>query len=174
MNGVTPTNLPDWFAGIGAHIPKTVYGSPFSCNVSSISPVVAESIGNGIARMLNNPGTMMSIHQLCGNALQCEPSSVFEAREPYFMLEIIGFSTDPALQQEAEKWAAGIAEDLVKVVPNNLLPTQYISVFNSIAQASSPTEWVEKTYGTKVDTLKSLKAEFDPENLFALTVPTLR
>ncbi|CAI7647239.1 unnamed protein product [Penicillium pancosmium] len=116
---------------------------------------------------------MMSIHQLRGKSTKCQVASVFEARDPHFMLEILGFSNEASMQSEAEAWAAGVAEDVLQASPGNVLPTSYVSLYNSHLQANSSEEYLDKTYGSRIEVLKILKSRFDPENVFGLTVPSL-
>lgn len=173
VNAIVPTTIPEILANTGAHVPPRVYGSALTHNVSLISSETAEAIGRGIAKLPNNPGTMMSIHQLRGKSTKSQVASVFEARDPHFMLEILGFSNEASMQFEAEAWAAGVAEDVLRASPGNVLPTGYISLYNSHFQANSSEEYLEKTYGSRIEVLKILKSRFDPENVFGLTVPTL-
>lgn len=174
MNAIVPTTLPEVLASTGAHVPSRVYGSALTHNVTIISSEIAEAIGRGITKLPNNPGTMMSIHQLRGQAIKSRVASVFEARDSHFMLEILGFSNEAGMQSEAEAWATGLAEDILQASPDTVLATGYISLYNSLLQANSPAEYLEKTYGSKVEALKILKLRFDPENVFGLTVPTLK
>jgi hypothetical protein len=174
MNAIAPTTVPEILANTGAHVPSRVYGSAFTHNVSIISSETAEAIGRGIAKLPKDPGTMISIHQLRGKSTKSHVASVFDARDPHFMLEILGFSKEAVLRSEAEAWAAGVAEDVSQASHHNVLPTGYISLYNSLLQADSPAAYLEKTYGSKVKVLKILKSRFDPENVFQLTVPTLK
>lgn len=166
MNAIAPTTVPEILANTGAHVPSRVYGSAFTHNVSIISSETAEAIGRGIAKLPKDPGTIISIHQLRGKSTKSHVASVFDARDPHFMLEILGFSK--------EAWAAGVAEDVSQASQHNVLPTGYISLYNSLLQADSPAAYLEKTYGSKVKVLKILKSRFDPENVFQLTVPPLK
>lgn len=174
MNAIVETTIPEILANTGAHVPSRVFGSALTHNVTMISSEIAGAIGRGIAKLPNNPGTMMSIHQLRGMSTKPQVASVFESRDPHFMLEILGFSNEATMQSEAEAWAVGMAKDVLQASPGDTLPTGYISLYNSQLQVSSPDELLEKTYGSKVKVLKILKSKFDPENVFGLTVPTLK
>lgn len=89
------------------------------------------------------------------------------------MLELLGFVTGDDLEP-SRQWALQAAEEIQQAEPSNVLPTAYISVYNSGIQANSPSEALEKTYGDKAQVLKDLKAKFDPEGVFALTVPAFK
>lgn len=119
---------------------------------------------------------MFSLHQVRGpSAKEQAHTSVFTPREPHFMLEILGYSatSDDQTQSLAEDWGKRFSDDVERAASASgvLLPTSYVSIYNS-ARASSTTEWVQKVYGDKAEELRTLKASFDPENLFKLTVPS--
>jgi hypothetical protein len=173
MSTVAPTTVPEWFAGNGRMIPETVYGSGnFTHSVHSISPTVAGVIGKRLRDMPQNPGSMLSIHQLRGPSTKPEDRpSVFAAREPHFMLEILGYSTVEEQAAEAEAWAEGIYDEIAAVEPGSLLATPYISLFKTRGKKAD--EVLEKIYGPMATVVKDLKNSFDRDNVFSLTVPML-
>lgn len=174
VNRVGPTTIPEWFVANGAMIPPSIAGTGFSHNIRRILPPVAEAIGRNLATMPADRGAMVSIHQLRGpSAGPQDHPSVFATREPHYMLELLGFSTSGD-EEVARQWALQTAEEIQQADPDNVLPTAYISVYNSAIQAKSASEALEKTYGPKAQVLKDLKAMFDPDNVFALTVPALK
>lgn len=174
VNMVAPITIPEWFVANGAIVPPSLAGSGFSHNVRRISPLVAETVGRNLALMPTDQGAMVSIHQLRGpSAGPQSHSSVFATREPHYMLELLGFVTSGD-QEVSRQWALGTTEEIEQADPGSVLPTAYVSVYNSAIQAKSPTEALEKTYGNKAHALKDLKAKFDPEGVFALTVPALK
>ncbi|KAJ5368900.1 D-lactate dehydrogenase [Penicillium cataractarum] len=174
VNMVAPTTMPEWFVANGAMIPSSLAGSGFSHNVRRMSPLIAETIGPNLAIMPSDPGCMVSIHQLRGpSAGPQDHPSVFATREPHYMLELLGFATSGD-QEVSKQWALQTTEEIERADPENLLPTSYISVYNSTIQAKSSAEALEKTYGPNAEVLKDLKAKVDPEGVFALTVPALK
>jgi hypothetical protein len=173
MNTVAVTTIPDWFAGSRALTPESVYGSCFTRNVKAITPGVAEAIGRSFARMPNDPGAMLSIHQLRGPSAEKQShASVFVTREPHYMFELLGFSTTESLTEESRDWAARLYEDILHADSENVLPTAYVSLCNEV-QAPSPKDLLVTSYGSKAEVVRELKKKFDPENLFRLTVPVL-
>lgn len=173
-NMVTPTTVPEWCVANAATIPPNLAGSAFSHSVRRISPSIAEAMGRNLARMPADPGAMVSIHQLRGpSAGPQNHASVFASREPHYMLELLGYTTggDP---EESSQWAFTTAEEIKLADPETVLPTAYVSLYNSGIQAKSATELLEKTYGSKAAVLRDLKAKFDPEEVFSLTVPALK
>ncbi|KAI2896303.1 hypothetical protein CBS76997_8052 [Aspergillus niger] len=175
VNTVASTNIPEWFSGNEPLVPLAASGSAYTHSVSRVSPAIAKTIGQSLACMPSDPGTMMSIHQLRGPSTepQGHSSSVFAVREPHYMLEFLGFTVQKSLQEESEKWAAQIAEDTRLADRTYVLPWAYVSLYNATAQANSSAEALRKTYGSKVELVKALKAKFDPANVFRLTVPVL-
>ncbi|KAJ5775380.1 uncharacterized protein N7511_000391 [Penicillium nucicola] len=125
MNTVAPMTMAEWFAGNQRMIPETVFGfGTFTHSVHSISPALAGVIGRHLRDMPDNPGCMLSIHQLRGPSAQPPGQpSVFAAREPHFMLEILGFSITEEQKFEGESWAEGAFREIETVEPENLLAT---------------------------------------------------
>lgn len=173
VNMVGPTTIPEWFVANGAMIPPTIAGTGFSHNVRRIPPPVAEAIGRNLAIMPADRGAMVSIHQLRGpSAGPQDHPSVFATREPHYMLELLGFSTSGD-EEESRQWALQTADATQQADPDNVLSTAYISVYNSALQAKSTSDALKKTYGPKAQVLRDLKATFDPDSVFSLTVPAL-
>ncbi|GIK05929.1 hypothetical protein Aspvir_010044 [Aspergillus viridinutans] len=61
-NTVAETTIPSLLASTGALVPSTAYGAPSTHSIRSITPAVAETIGQYLATMPSDPGTMLSIH----------------------------------------------------------------------------------------------------------------
>ncbi|KAJ5081110.1 D-lactate dehydrogenase [Penicillium angulare] len=174
-NTVAPTNVPEWFSGNGALVPPVVSGSAYTHNISRVSPAIAETIGRSLASMPADPGTMVSIHQLRGPSTEQQVhSSLFAAREPHYMLEFLGFATQKNVREISERWAAEMTENTKQAGLEYLLPSAYVSLYNSGVQAKSSADLLDTIYGSKVETLKGLKAKFDSQDVFSLAVPALK
>ncbi|KAL3443135.1 FAD-binding domain-containing protein [Aspergillus insuetus] len=174
MNLVATTTIPEWLAG-SSHLPTGVYGSAWTHNLARIPQNVAEVIGRNIARLPSDPATMLSVHQLRGPSVEGHGSgedSLFATREPHYMLEVLGYATVASAQEEAQKWAAQMAAEIQQADPGNVLPSAYISLYNSV-RGGLPDKVLEKVYGPKADVVRALKAKFDPENVFRLVVPAI-
>ncbi|OJZ80650.1 hypothetical protein ASPFODRAFT_212404 [Aspergillus luchuensis CBS 106.47] len=176
MSTVAPTTIPDWFAGNGALVPESVYGSLQTHNIRRINPVVAEVIGRNVASMPSDPGTMLSIHQLRGQSAGEDASklehSVFATREPHYMLEILGCGTDEQNAGTSEEWAVKTAKEVAQVDEGNVVSTAYVSLMRLASM--KPDEAVKKAFGTNAEVVRELKERFDPENVFALALPPLK
>ncbi|GIC87658.1 FAD-binding oxidoreductase [Aspergillus udagawae] len=172
-NTVAETTILSLLASTDALVPSTTYGAPRTHSIRRITPAVAETIGQYLATMPSDPGTMFSIHQLRGpSATQQKHLNVFAAREPHYMLEILGYAAEETLSAEAMEWAVQMARGIERVDPGNVLPTAYISLYNTAAAASSD-EVLRRVYGDKAGVVRDLKRGFDPGNVFRLTVPSL-
>ncbi|KAJ6024873.1 6-hydroxy-D-nicotine oxidase [Penicillium herquei] len=176
MNMVKQTSIPEWISGAGANVPKLVYGSSWTYNVSSVTPEIAEAIGSNLASIPTDPGAMFSLHQVRGpSAAPQVHESIFQPRKPHFMLEILGYAVTPEKQAESEAWGESFSAELEKAASSSgvLLPTAFVSIYSS-ARSKSTDDWVKKVYGDSAGELRDLKASFDPENLFKFTVPSLQ
>ncbi|KAF4213709.1 hypothetical protein CNMCM5878_010156 [Aspergillus fumigatiaffinis] len=171
-NTVAETTIPSLLASTGALISSIAYGAPGTHSIRSITPAVAETIGEHLDSMPSDPGTMLSIHQLRGpSAMIQKHSTVFAAREPHYMLEFLGYAVDETLSADAMEWAVQMARRIERADPMTILPTAYVSLYNTAAKTSD--EVLRKVYGDKAGVVRDLKRGFDPENVFGLTVPLL-
>ncbi|PKX94981.1 FAD-binding oxidoreductase [Aspergillus novofumigatus IBT 16806] len=127
-NTVSETTIPSLLASTGALIPITAYGAP------------TETVGEYLDSMPPDPGTMFSIHQLRGpSAMTQKHSTVFAAREPHYMLEFLGYAVEETLSADAMEWA--------RADPMTILPTVYVSLYNTAAISSD--ELLRRVYGHK-------------------------
>lgn len=163
MDTVAPTTMPDLMAANAGLIPPTMYGSSYTHNVRHITPGLAQVIADNLAKMPTDLGVMLSVHQLRGPSTQRQQEdSVFAAREPHFMLEILGFATTSEGREESEKWASALA-DQVKwdgEGKGNLLSVAYISL-DRLDETS-----LDRLFGPYVQDVLALKKKFDPKNVF--------
>jgi hypothetical protein len=88
------------------------------------------------------------------------------------MVEILAFATTEEAREESETWAAEMVKSIEAVHEGNILPSVYISLFNS-ARAKSADELLEKVYGEQKGVVRELKRRFDPAGLFRLAVPNI-
>lgn len=171
MNSVAPTTIPEWFDHNAALIPPTVYGSSRTVNLHEITPGISAIFGRHVQRMSSNPGLMFSIHGLRGPSAFPRDNSVFAAREPHYMIEMLGFSTEEEGADEAEEWAASFADDIRKQASENVLSTAYIALS---PVGHDPKAQLSVFYGPHVEEIEALKGRFDPSNVFSLSFPQLK
>lgn len=172
MNTVKAIAIPEWLGATAGLVPSSVYGSSQTHNVRKMSNQVTDIIGRHLQRMPSDPATMFSIHELRGHSAHANNESVFGTREPHFMLEIIGCSTDPENREASLQWALHFWKDLHQVDRDNLLPGAYISL-DPLGQEPGQVG-LSRIYGSNDRELLALKQEFDSENVFDLAVPRLK
>ncbi|EED19921.1 6-hydroxy-D-nicotine oxidase, putative [Talaromyces stipitatus ATCC 10500] len=171
MNTVSETTIPQWYKGIAALVPATAYGSFRTHNLHEIPPEVAECLGHHLAKMPSDPAAMFTIYQSRMSTSTPISDSVFPAREPHFMLEIIGCSTTKEKAPESEQWALDLWSNVSITDKNNFLSAAYISL-EFIEEPPHPAT-LGRLFGSHVDDILATKKRYDPENVFDLTVPRL-
>ncbi|CRG83597.1 hypothetical protein PISL3812_00951 [Talaromyces islandicus] len=170
-NTVELTTIPNWYAGNATLIPPSMYGSFRTHSVREMTQEVTECIGRALENMPKDPGTMLSIHQLRTLSETPASPSVFATRESHFMLEIVGCATKTENAERSEQWAVDVWEDVRKTNANNLLDRTYIS----LAYVDGPLQLdtLTKYFGGHTCNILTTKKNYDPENVFGLTVPRL-
>lgn len=171
MNTVDETTIPKWYTGNAALVPPALYGYSRTHNVKEMTQEVVECIGRGLGKMPADPGTMCSIHQLRNSSENATGHSVFAAREPHFMVEIMGCAITAENVEIAEQWAANIWKDVHNTDSNNILHRTYISL--DCVEGSLELDTLTKYYGVHTRDILTAKKHYDPENVFGLTVPRL-
>ncbi|KAK9364664.1 hypothetical protein V1509DRAFT_635609 [Lipomyces kononenkoae] len=172
MNTVALTTVPDWLAGNGALVPLSVYGSSRTHNLHQMTPDVVEIIGRNLAKMPSDPATMFSIHQLRGPSAAPNNESVFAAREPHFMLEILGYATAEEDRKGSEQWAVDLWSEVQQLDAGNVLPSAYIPL-DFLEEPRQPGA-LSRLFRSHGQEILALKKKYDPENVFDLTVPRLK
>lgn len=166
-NTVVETSVPEWMTGSSALTPPHVYGGDRTVSVRKLTAEVNEIIGRNVAKIPSDAATGFSIHQCRGPSAAPNTGSVFAAREPHFVLEIIASVVNPLSLNASQAWAAAFRKELLQSSRTNLLEETYISLTQP---GDTP---VSKIYGANYGTLLALKREFDPEDVFNLALPNL-
>jgi len=125
-------------------------------------------IARNLERMPATVGAALSIHELRAQSASPQPNSVFTAREPHFVLELIGAVAKLEDAKDAVDWITTFWEEMKKIDPENILESTYISL--------TPPEHLDlsKIYGSNLETIKDLKREYDPENVFNFAIPRIK
>lgn len=171
MNKVSETTIPEWCTGNAGVIPSTMYGSFRTLNLHNLTEEVISSIGRELQKMPSDPGTMFSIHQSRISSSTPHSDSVFVAREPHFMLEIIGCASTEENKEKSEQWAFDLWEDINTTDLGNFLDNTYISLDRMEEQPQLAT--LKRFFGSHLQDIIATKKRYDPENVFDLTVPRL-
>ncbi|EEA27467.1 conserved hypothetical protein [Talaromyces marneffei ATCC 18224] len=167
MNTVAVTSIPNWYDGNAALIPTNMYGQFRTQNLREITPEVAECLGRHLAKMPFDLCTMFSIHQSRISTSTPNSDSVFGAREPHFMLEIIGCATTEEKSAESQQWALDLWKDVSETEKKNFLDSVYISL--DFVEEPPQAGTLNRLFGPHVDEILETKKRYDPENVFDLT-----
>jgi Berberine and berberine like len=164
-NSVTETTIPVWMDDITKFAPKESYGSTCTINLRKLTEEVNIVIGQEIAKMPDDPSTLLVIHQLRGPSEAANADSVFGARAAHYCLEFVATSSDQERTKVAWDWAVGFRDAIRKTNAQNILTATYISL-TPPTEASSPA-----IYGENWDKLVEIKKQYDPKNVFKHALP---
>jgi FAD/FMN-containing dehydrogenase len=89
---------------------------------------------------------------------------VFNARDPHFLVEILPLSSSLEVFEELREWGQRFYDALMKTDPANIYPISYIPL--------TPDERLDLKviYGNRYETLKKVKQQYDPKNVFKHSV----
>jgi hypothetical protein len=166
MSTVQPTNQRDFGSFANSMIPKHTYGTIFTVNFYDLTPEVLEVIGIHGKKQPNNPELLFGIHELRSDAPR-EPNidTVFDNRVPHFLIEIIPLASTPEVFAEGLVWGEAFINALRNTDPTNIVPATYISL-------TPNKELNMKTiYGSRHETFKKIKKQYDPQNVFNNALP---
>lgn len=161
MRTISQITVQEWMAMNKSLVPYGVYGHDTSVSVSRVTDEIAEVIGRNLAEMPSDPSTMFSWHELRGPSTNADEESVFGAREPHYVIELLGTVADPANLDASDAWITELRQC------ECVLPGNYIS----LTRPSDAT--LDGLYGPKLSTLYTLKEKYDPKGIFNLAVPRL-
>jgi hypothetical protein len=166
ISTVQPTNQKDFGAFANSMIPKHTYGTIFTVNFYDLTSEVLEVIGIHAKRQPNNPELLFGIHELRSDAPR-KPNvdTVFDNRVPHFLIEIIPLASTPEVLTEGITWGEAFIDALRNTDPTNIVPATYISL--------TPNKELnmETIYGSRHETLKRIKKQYDPQNVFNNALP---
>lgn len=166
MNTVQPTTHRDFAKFASSMLPAKTYGTIFTVNLFELTPEVLEVIGIHAKRQPNNPEVLFGIHELRADApRESSVETVYDNRQPHFLLEMIPMGPSLDILAEATAWAEAFRDDLRRTEPSNIVASTYISL-------TSPKESVmESIYGVKYQKLKEIKGIYDSRNTFKSALP---
>lgn len=165
MRTVSEMTVPEWMENNSGLVPYGVYGYNTSVSVRKVTDEIAEVIGKNLAKMPSDLSTMFAWHELRGPSTNPHEDSVFGAREPHYVLELLGTVADPANLNSSNTWITAFREELRQC--KDVLTGDYIS----LTRPSDNT--LDGLYGSRLGTIYTLKDKYDPKGVFNLAVPRL-
>jgi hypothetical protein len=144
-----------------------VYGLSLTINLCELTAEIIDVISKFAPLKPSDPSTMFAIHELRACTPQPIMESVWDIRSPHFVIEILPTVFNADALDEALDWANKFYDEMMKTEPSNILPSSYLPL-------TEPQKVDMKAiYGTKYETLKRIKQQYDPENLFKHTLVQL-
>ena len=149
------------------------FGRCYTLNLARLTPAVAGVLAKHTAA-LPGGGIGLAVHTLreqpAVSGTAPPPPSVFGARVPHHMVELVAATAAPELEVSGAEWAARVLRELREVDPGNVLESSYVSLVG--ARGDDDADY-RKIYGGHYDVLVELKRKYDPRNVFKYAVPRL-
>ena len=160
MNGVQWITPLAWLETISAFLPKTVSGQISSITFKELTSEVIDVMAAYASKLIPDPQVMMGIHQFRGPSATPKDNSVFAARMPHCIIEILTIPAAAENLEAALTWGREFRGALAKTSAENILPTTYMALV-------PPGELdMAKVYGKNWPFLQELKRAHDPSNVF--------
>lgn len=167
INNVIPTTILDFNKLAASFTQKKTYGTIFCHGFYELTPEVVSVIGVYAESQPDYTGLAFGIHELRSEAPREFTNSVFNAREPHFLVEIVPMISSAEAFNEMLDWGQRFYDALMKTDPANIYPISYIPL--------TPNERLDTkiVYGDRYETLKRVKEQYDPHNVFKHAVVQL-
>ncbi|KAL4888263.1 hypothetical protein BDV59DRAFT_211236 [Aspergillus ambiguus] len=136
------------------------YGRVYTINIRSLTPEALDILARGGESLPRGTHASISLHQLRGS--HAEPNStVFSARYPHYVVEIVSVAESESAANKAEQWGKDVLNDFRSDQSDNVLPGSYINL------TPSDEVDIDAVYGDcGVSLLRRLKTKYDPANVF--------
>lgn len=150
-------------------LPRSVVGTAQAVSVKEYSPQVVEVLAKLTGALPEGFAGGFNIHTLRAESPSCSasvPDSVVPYRIPQAIFEIAGFASEEVFAGGCVEWAAELRKQLIET--DAALPASYLAL-------TAP-EFIDldKIYGKeRLENLRRIKSEVDPNGVFANTVPRL-
>lgn len=141
--------------------PPTVYGTLETASIRSISPAMIDIITRAANMMPAGAPVMLALHQLKGRYTQADSRSVFGARLPHYVVEIICITPDMTMEDAVRLWGKNVLDDFQSDGSGDVLRGTYLNL-------TSPEKVdLDAIYGDDgLAVIRRLKSQYDPANLF--------
>lgn len=149
-----------WLDVVNTLVPKRVSGRMWSVIFKELTDEVLDVICAHVEKITPDPHVMMTIHELRGPSAILKENSVFSARTPHHMIEILTIPPSPENLEAALTWGREFRDALARTSSENILPETYMAL-------TAPDELdMAKMYGKHWPFLQELKRARDPLNVF--------
>lgn len=164
VKNVAPTTILEFSEVVATLTEKKSYATIFCPGFYDLTPEVTDVIGTYAKNRPNYPGPALGIHELRAEAPREFANSVFNARDPHFLVEILALAASPEAFEELREWGQRFYDALMKTDPANVYPISYIPL--------NPDERLDfrLIYGRRYEILKKAKQQYDPSNAFKHSV----
>jgi hypothetical protein len=175
MNQVSLVTMSEFLAGVAAVIPNATHSHMRTLSVRRMTPTICEIIAKYNNSMSNDFANGISIHQIRSTSPSCSPKTslpaVFGAREPHYLVEMIGGTVDGNIEETAKTadWVYGFEEELIRREPDEILDCRWVPLSRNELLKD-----LDKLFGKDNSTfVKELKEEQDPNGIFKYAIPRL-
>lgn len=160
VNNVAETTILGFNEMAATITEKKTYATIFCPGFYELTPEVVDVIATFTNRKPNYPGLVFGIHELRSEAPREFENSVFNARDPHFLVEILPMYSSFVAFEGLLVWGQQFYDALMKTDPSNIYPISYIPL-----TANERLDF-KTIYGDRYETLKRAKQEYDPKNVF--------
>ncbi|RDW65915.1 FAD-binding oxidoreductase [Aspergillus mulundensis] len=172
-NTVQSTAPKAWADEVSKLVATNVQGRMYTISLRQITQEVSDVIARYTSpeKMPRDPALLFDMHELrsVSPSANHKTDSVFNAREPHFVVEICAIAANPENLETVLKWGEEFQGALKRTDRGNILPASYISFLAR--------EEIERNmggvFGGHLGFLTELKRRLDPVNVFRAAISNL-
>jgi FAD/FMN-containing dehydrogenase len=162
---VVPTTPLAWLEEQSKLVAQSTQGRMWTVNLRQITDEVAGVIGQFTSRFPADPHALFDLHELRAASPSAAASgagkdSVFNARDPHFVVEICPTVSDEGKLEGALAWGQEFCDALKATDKENVLGASYVSFL-----AADEFDH-QRVYGEDLGFLRDVKGCVDPGNVF--------
>jgi len=172
LNTVAPSSMQESLDRNAPYVPESSFMNSRAVNVRRITPKIYDIFVEACDSMPEDPAAMLTWHEVRSCSPSFDPAtslpSVFNAREPHYVIEILANASDKANFEAVSQWGLALWDKLMREVSEEILDASWL--------ASTPMDEtsLEKMYGSEnAKFLVALKRDVDPGGVFKHALPSL-
>ena len=172
LNTVARSSMQDSLDCNAPYVPESSFMNSRAINVRRITPKIYDIFVEACDSIPADPAAMLTWHEVrsCSPSFDPETSlpSVFNAREPHYVIEILANAINEANFEAVSQWGLTLRDELMREVPEEILDASWL--------ASTPMNEtsLRKLYGSdNANFLVELKQQVDPTGVFKHALPSL-